>query len=499
MGLRKTILIAGLDQYVGMAAGIVTLMITARLMTPADFGAAVIGLSVLGIMDILRGLGGTAYIIQADEVTPEKVQTVFTISLLLTILLALLMLVFSGTLAAYYGVPGIATFFQVGVLCYLCGPIIGPINALLRRELKFGRITLIGVVSSIVNSLTTVGLAVCGFGFMSFAWAAFAASATSLAMYWCARPSTALFRLSLARWRQVVAFGGFDGVKNLMYHCANTVPMIVFGKTLGTEGLGLYHRAVATGSLPERVILAGLYPVLLPALSRKVREGHELKRAYLRGLAYISGVLWPCLAILIILPTPVVATILGHQWLQAVPLVQIIATALIFSFPTSLTNPTLIATGFVKDTFILALAVVPIVIAIQIAASRFGAVATSCSLLLTVPLFSTCQVIAVRRRVPFRMAELIDALSSSAIAAFASMIGPVIIAVGYGGVAEVTIGGGAVGLLLAAAGWLAGLGATRHPLWLELMSLAGVVMNGIPVWKRAGSRAAPAADPAGRQ
>ncbi|MBX3510767.1 MAG: oligosaccharide flippase family protein, partial [Hyphomonadaceae bacterium] len=93
MQVRRSLFLSTADKLFSMVVRFGTLIVTARLMTPQEIGIAVLGTVVLGVAGVIREFGGAPYLIQADEVTPERVRTVFTAQFLFTLPLALIVFV----------------------------------------------------------------------------------------------------------------------------------------------------------------------------------------------------------------------------------------------------------------------------------------------------------------------------------------------------------------------------------------------------------------------
>src|SRR3546814_7174749 len=95
----------------------------------------------------------------------------------------------------------------------------------------------------------------------------------------------------------------------------------------------------------SKLIFEGLQPVLLPALSEKVRRGEDLREVYLRAMEYVTVLYWPFLAMLGLMADPIVRLLLGDQWLTVIPLVQIFCGTSAFAFPAFFPQPLLMAIG----------------------------------------------------------------------------------------------------------------------------------------------------------
>src|SRR5690606_23495152 len=104
-------------------------------------------------------------------------------------------------------------------------------------------------------------------------------------------------------------------------------------------------------AIPDRMLLAAIFAIAFPTLAERVREGRDVKNAYLRAISLITVFYWPALLIMALLAHPLVMLLLGDGWLAVVPLVRIVAVASIFFFPVILTVPLLMAVGRNRQAF----------------------------------------------------------------------------------------------------------------------------------------------------
>ena len=148
------------------------------------------------------------------------------------------------------------------------------------------------------------------------------------------------------------------------------------------------------------------------------------------------------------------------------PLVHIIAGALLFYFPVGLSYPTLVAVGAIRTMFLLFLTQATVSIAVLWSAATYGLQTAALSLFLTVPFNVLVSVLIARLHVSYRWVELAASMRKSAMLSALSAAGPLVIVIRSG--ADMSIGPAIVAVILCAVGWLGGLWITRHPLLDEL-------------------------------
>jgi O-antigen/teichoic acid export membrane protein len=460
-----------------MAINLTSTLIIARLLTPREYGISVLGSAVFAVAEAVRAVSGGAYLIQERELAAEKIRASFTVNMIVTLCLAIVLFLFAGPLTRYFDTPDLAPYLRVSTLAYLTGPFTYPVSALLSRQMAFGTIALIGVWTASINAAASICLAALGFSYMSFAWAGAVSAVAGMALFLRCWKDRSIFRPIARGWQSVVAFGVFDSATAVLFQVGEALPYLMLGRILNAEAVGLGQRAVLLSLFPERVILAGVGAVALPVFSQRRRDGRSLKNDYLRAIELITAAQWGALLFLVLLADPIVATLLGPQWWGVARLVQILGVALVFSFPVSLHYPTMVAVGAIR--YMPPVVVIQSLMSITILsyAARGGLHAAALSMLLIVPLNGVFSLLLVRHFVGFRWLELFGALWKSIVSSALSAVGPATMIVAAGHHANRSIGAMILMASLSVAGWIGGLWLVRHPLLAELLHAKDEMRN----------------------
>jgi O-antigen/teichoic acid export membrane protein len=474
MGVRRAFIWASAGRYLVMAINLGATLVLARLLAPAEYGVTVLGGAIFTLAEALRALGGGSYLIQKSELSTDDVRACFTVSLCTTVLVTLALLGLARPLAMFFAMPHLQPYLRVAALGYLTGPFIFPIAALLSRNMNFGPIAAANALMAAVNAAVSISLALRGFSYMSFAWAAAASTAVGMLAYLLLWKDRSIFRPLFSRWRGVLNFGIWDSATSVVAQIADSLPFFIFGRLFDAAGVAFSQRAIMLCLVPERVILAGVGAVALPAFSQQTRDGNGLRPVYLRAIELITAAQWPSLAILALLASPFVSLLLGSQWLAVVPFVQILAAALLFSFPLILNYPTIVAAGAIRYLpGILFLQSLPSLGVLMLFA-RHGLHAAILSSLVIFPWNGLISFLIARHLVRFRLREFAAAIGRSLAVTVFCAAGPAVMLLGG---ARFTPAQTAAALLLAGGGWLAGLKLTRHPLLDEVRHAAGALLR----------------------
>lgn len=465
--IRRAFFFASAERYVVILISFVLLPIIARLLEPAEFGISVLGMAALAIAEIIRDFGGCAYIVQEKQLTIERIRTAFTITLVWTLMLTAALFLAAGPVARFYEVPGLKLYLQIVAMSYLIGPFVSPLFALMQRDMDFDKLAIISVSTTLANAALTITFASLGYSYLSFALASVASAGLGMLLGFYFRPQFSVFRVSIAEWRALVNFGKYQLGAGIMACLWNYLPYLIIGRMLDNTSIGLYQRAVTVSTLPLKAASAIDY-VAFPAIAAHLRDGGDVRQAYLRAVAFITGVHWPGLIVLALLAHPLVAVLLGDNWLAVAPLVSIMALARLFGFAGSLTNSLLLAAGRPRQLLLLHLIVVPATIGLTACAAPYGIKAVAWTMCLTAPFEFAVALCFVRWFVTFSIAELLSALRPSAVVTLLSALGPLVIVITHAWGEQLPLAMFSTALALAGAGWAAGLWLTKHPLADEL-------------------------------
>ena len=383
-----------------------------RILTPAEIGLYMLANTVILLADNLRLFGIGTYIVQEKSLDRAAIRSAFTVTLLMSLGIALAINLTAGQIAAFFREPELAHLVSIATLAFCVIPFGSPIVALLQRDLAFTALAYMNVAAAVINAAVTIGLGATGFGPASYVWGFVASSAALAILAILVRPDLWIFRPSLAGARRILSFGAISSSVTVVNMAYDMLPRLALGRLLGVDAVGVYARAVTVCQLPERAIVSALQPVVLPAMAAQTRAGGDLKASYLRGLTLMSAIQWPTLIMLALLADPVVRILLGSQWGETAPLVRMIALATMTMAPAFLTFPVLVAAGRIRDTLLSSLISLPPSILIVIGAATLGLWQVAASMFVVAPLQMFVALLFVRRAIDLSWTEIFSAAAT---------------------------------------------------------------------------------------
>ena len=147
-----------------------SIIVLARLLTPADFGRYAIALIVQEVSYLLVAAGLSSALVQRKTVSRAHLQTGLALSLIAGVGLGALTVLAARVIVA--PIFGARTALLVGLMAPVC--LLASLNtvptATLQRRMAFRRLSEIEIVNTFVRAFVCIGLALLGLGGWGWCW-----------------------------------------------------------------------------------------------------------------------------------------------------------------------------------------------------------------------------------------------------------------------------------------------------------------------------------------
>lgn len=306
-----------------------TTVVLARLLVPEDFGLVAAGMALILYLEIGLDLGvGAALVYEQEEGVTERVQTAFTLSLLTAVVFTGLGWLSAPAIAAFFHVSGQETLLRV-LFCYLLLRGLGQVpDALLRRDLRFGRRGVLDLTRAGTRAAVSVTLAVAGYGAWSIVWGLLAGEAVGTALTWRATGFRPTLRIRRAAVRTLMTFGSAVFALRFVDALATDGDYLVVGNQLGPTQLGYYSLAFR---LPELLLLNVFWvfsTVAFPVFARARSAARDAAgSAMLSALRFLTLFGFPLGVSLALLSRDAVLVLFSDRWVAAIAPMALISLA----------------------------------------------------------------------------------------------------------------------------------------------------------------------------
>lgn len=313
--------------------GIVSVVVLARLLTPAEFGSAAAASLVVGFALLFSQVGVGPALVQRKVLEQVDVAAAFTFSVLTAVALAAAILLLAPWVNPLVGLPRENDLLRLLSIAFVLNGVAAVPTGLLQRRLMFRQTALVDVTSTAVGTIgVTAVLAVLGYGAAALVWGSIASSAITTTSYLAlARPPAPLMtpRRTWRHVRPLLRFGSLYSLSQVGNWTAQNADNLVTANVLGPAALGVYNRAYRLLSQPANLIGGAADRVLFPAMSKVRDDPVRLRRAYVRATSLVAMVAVPASVLLVVLAPQLVEVLLGTRWDGVVVPLQILAVVLL--------------------------------------------------------------------------------------------------------------------------------------------------------------------------
>ena len=304
IALSSRTLILNVINFIG------TLALTIFL-TREEFGVFVLTSAIVEMLTYFSDIGLAGALIQKKgKLHKKEIEATFTIQELLVLLMIGLAMIFSGPIARFYGLSqtGIYLFYSLLVAFFLSSLKTIP-SVILERKLKFDKIIIPQIAETIVFNGLLVVLAFMGFGIKSYIFAVLARAVVGVVTIYILVPWRPRIRFSVKSIKSLLSFGIPYQVNSVLAVFKDKVSLLILGKILGLEAMGILGWAEKWANLALRYFLDATVKVAFPLFSRLQHEKEKATQSLESFVYFIASMVLPVLAGAYLLMPRIVLTI----------------------------------------------------------------------------------------------------------------------------------------------------------------------------------------------
>ena len=344
--LRGSVLMVAM-RWTDRLIGVVSTLILARLLVPEDFGIIAMASVFLGFITAFLELGVYAALVQKSNPSQAYYDTAWTIRLGQTLLSSLLVIVCAPFAADYYGDARIEPVLQwMAASLFVAGlENIGTIT--FQKEMRFGLDFQFVFLKRIAGFVTTIGMALILGNYWALVIGTLAGRVFGVVLSY--RMHSMRPRLSLAKFGEIFGFSQWMLVSSIGSYLDNNLHKLIVGRRADTATMGSYTLGDEIAGLPTSELLAPINRVLFPAFVQVKHDPDELKRLFLLLQSLQTTIAIPASIGLALVASNLVSVLLGQQWADAIPFLQILALTHAVQAMTTSSGYILLTLGRVRD------------------------------------------------------------------------------------------------------------------------------------------------------
>ena len=380
----------GLAFASGRIIVLVTTIVLARLLSPEEYGLVALALVLMAYAETVADAGVAQALVYLPR-TGVIARSALLISVVLGTLLGLGAYLAAPLIAELFSLPEVEPLVQVLGISVVATSLGAVPEALLRRDLKFKKLTAAPVIRAATMGTVTLALAFSGHGAWSLAVGTAAGSVAYAATCWILLGKGGpwqIWRVRKDALKANIRYGAPVAGSSLLARLIFDIDYLIIGLFLGAQALGYYTLAFR---LPEALIINVFFvlsTVLFPLYTQVQHQPDRLRDGYLKGVRVQSLYGMTAGVGLAVLAPILVPLVFGGQWSESViPLVFLALYAAARSLGAG-ANDVYKAIGRPGISITFSIIRLTVLVPVLIVAAQWGIIAVACAQMATALLFA---------------------------------------------------------------------------------------------------------------
>ncbi len=330
-------------KFVDRAIGMISTLILARLLVPADFGLVAMATAIIAALTLLGAFSFDLALIQNPNAERRHYDTVWTLGLLFCAAYAAALLLLAHPAAQFYNEHRLVAVMEILALGTLIGGFTNVGVVIFRKNMQFDREFKFMFAKRLVTFVVTVGLAFLWRDYWALVVGTLSGIIVSVLtsyLWQSYRP-----RFSLAARSELFRFSGWLFVNNTLGFLYYRVADFIVAKGVGSEGLGHYSVAYEIANLPSTELVMPVNRAVFSGYAKMSSDVPGMRQGYLNVISMLALLAIPASVGLGCVAAPLVNVFLGPKWISIIPLIPILAMHGLLTAIMSCGNYTFLALG----------------------------------------------------------------------------------------------------------------------------------------------------------
>jgi O-antigen/teichoic acid export membrane protein len=284
-----------------------------------EFGIFIVTSALVEILAYFSDIGLAGALIQKKHRLEKKeIEATFTIQESLVLAGIVLAWILAKPIQRFYGLDqlGLNLIYALLIAFFLSSLKTIP-SVLLERRLRFEKVIIPQIMETLVFNGLVVSLAWAGWGIKSYIIAVLARAGVGVITIYLLVPWRPRLRFSLSAVKSLLHFGIPYQANSILAVFKDKVSLLVLGKILGLEGMGILGWAEKWANLALRYFLDAMIKVAFPLFSRLQTKLGQAQRSLEYSIYFIATMVMPILAGFYVLMPRIITTIPKYEKWQA--------------------------------------------------------------------------------------------------------------------------------------------------------------------------------------
>lgn len=296
---------------------LVSTIILSRFLGPEEYGFVALIYVFSGFIMLFSNTGLSYAIIRSDYGWKYQ-KIVFSLSLWIGMILALMMILMAYPITLVYGNPELFWPAVVIAITFVTNSFTIVPLAIMEKSFNFKFVGLINFITVVFTIALMIAMAVIGFSY----WSLIIPLIFKSILKYILLERKIKFGFHLYNWkmtkfgyRKIRSLVESISIFNFINYFARNADNFAVGKFYGEASLGLYDRAYKFLYMARRLINTVLGPVLFPSLNDAKRKGEDYRAHFLDIIGMVNFINLAIATPLVLLAKPITLILWGQDWI----------------------------------------------------------------------------------------------------------------------------------------------------------------------------------------
>ena len=309
------------------------LIILTRFLEKSDFGIVSIVNMVIGLCVTFTDLGFSSAIMYKKDITEKEYSSLFWMQLIIFFVLYLLICGASPFIALFYNESQLTMLIPIAALSVLFQAFGKLYDTVLQKKYQFKTIAFRNISTNLISLFWAVVLAIQGYGVYSLILSTLAYAMTLNAWNFFSglRVQRISFYCNPQSVSKLLKIGVFQTGTRILDFISNKIDVMIIGKLLGAETLGIYDLAKNLVNTLVDLIKGVVSKVALPILSNNNNDAEVVKSRFLTMTKIVAFITIPIGVAIAIFSKEILWIVYGSAYVDASIIVVLFAFISIFN------------------------------------------------------------------------------------------------------------------------------------------------------------------------
>lgn len=326
--------------------GILSTLVLARLLKPADFGLVAMAMVMVELANVLMDFGVEWALIQNHKAERRHYDTAWSVRIMQNSIVSVGLAALTPLAIAFYDEPRMAWILPfLAISIFIRGfENIGLVK--FQKDLTFSKDFQYFTAVKLVGVVANIALAFALKSYLALIISQVITSMVAVALSY--KVSDYRPRWSLEAFREIWGYSQWNMVRGLANYINGAADRLIIGKSLGPTKTGYFAISNEMSSMATTELVAPLARALTPGFAKVKDEPERLKRIFFESLSGIAYLAMPVgMGILAVAPE-MVPLGLGPGWDAVVPLLQILSLSAVSRAAGSIAGNLAVIHGYVR-------------------------------------------------------------------------------------------------------------------------------------------------------